>query len=55
MIVMPPIECPPSTTGPLGASWSITAARSFPSWSIVISAFGWVGECHVERPCPRWS
>ena len=35
MIVMPPIECPASTTGPVGASRRSTSARSSPSWPSV--------------------
>ena len=35
MTVMPPIECPTSTTLPVGAVASRTASRSRPSWSMV--------------------
>ena len=49
--VMPPIECPTSTTGPLVQVASMTAARSRPSWATVqFSSAGW-----PDRPCPRWS
>ena len=48
MIAMPPIECPPRTSGPSGATAAITAARSSASWSIVIVA----GSTAAERPWP---
>ena len=51
MIVMPPIEWPTSTSGPVGAVASITAARSRPSWSMVACSAG-PGR---TAPCPRWS
>lgn len=49
--VMPPIECPASTSGPVGAVAATTSARSSASWSIVIVA----GSTGAERPWPRWS
>ncbi len=50
--VMPPIECPTSTTGVLpGAVAFSTACRSAPSWSMLISS----GSDRPERPWPRWS
>ena len=51
MIVIPPIECPTSTTGPRGTRASSTACRSRASWSIV--AFSAVPR--PEAPWPRWS
>src|SRR5690606_8738088 len=51
MSVIPPMECPASTSGPAGATAARTAARSSASWSIVIVA----GSTAEERPWPRWS
>lgn len=47
---IPPIECPPRTTGPEGAATASTAARSSPR----VRTDGWPGP-GVEAPCPRWS
>ena len=51
MIVMPPMECPTSTTSPVGTSSRSTTSRSSPSWSMVACCLSvW-----PDRPCERWS
>src|SRR4051794_15702240 len=51
MIVMPPSEWPPKTTGPSGTTSSSTWPRSRPVRSIVAS----VSRVQLDRPWPRWS
>ncbi len=51
MTVMPPIECPITTTGPVGAVAEMTVPRSRASCSIV----EFLRELMPLSPCPRWS
>ena len=51
MIVMPPIEWPTSTIGPVGTTWSRTALRSRPSCSMVLVS----ATERLDRPWLRWS
>ena len=50
-IAMPPIECPISTIGPIGAAVAITWRRSEARWSIV----EWPSGARPDLPCERWS
>ena len=45
MTVIPPIECPTSTSRPSGAVSAMTLCRSRPSWSMVLDSRG---------PCSDW-
>src|SRR6476661_1015 len=51
MMLIPPMECPTSTTGPAGVVASSTSPRSRPVRSMVAR----VSLVQPERPCPRWS
>lgn len=51
MMVMPPIECPTSTSGPSGVVASITRRSVRPSRSRSYSPVS----SRPERPCPGWS
>lgn len=53
--VMPPIEWPTSTSGPLGTTASSTALRSLPSWSIEAGRPARYERERSERPWLRWS
>ncbi len=55
IIVMPPIEWPTRTSGPVGATASITALRSPPSWSIPAGSPARKERERSERPWLRWS
>ena len=51
IIVIPPMECPASTSGPSGASVSISIAQSRARLSIVQAA----RVTGADSPWPRWS
>src|SRR4028119_744889 len=52
MTVIPPIECPASTTGcPAGT----TASRTWPRSRAVRSMVAVVGAAQADRPWPRWA
>src|SRR5690348_2342945 len=52
MMVIPPMECPTRTTGPVpGAAASITALRSAPSWPMLPLP----SADRPDRPWSRWS
>lgn len=51
MIVIPPMECPMSRRGPVGATASMTDPRSRPSWSTWCES----KSARPERPWLRWS